>query len=520
MKPPQSQPSALDPVLAVVAILTAVLIFPFAFAPLTREASLAALDGLAIVRGETSGSTSVVSGEVGASVFAAAALVFGSERTPETLAAAFALWHWLTALMVFLVARRAFGRGAVLGALVYTGAIAAGGTWTVFSPEALAALPIVLAVEFASEEGRARRAGFGLVIGVGIALARETMFLLMMYAFDQFRRNANRAPEYRNRFGTWELAGLLAGLVMVVGLAGRADHPIEVLRSMVVTHSFVTFAPVERLSGSALVLFAAAGWFALGVRSAAEASNRRLIAGGTIALGLVSIVRPAGDAAAHLPFAGLGALAVAGVYAALMRTAPFPRASRLSAVVVGAGVLLASPLPFAARSVTFIGPFLRGEDVVAFHGRFFDHGTGYDAALTVDAANWIAGNTGPSDSVAVWGSEPGLFLISERAAMCGFTTIIPILDGRSGEAERFTGCLREGLPHVIVVVRNPRHWSGGFSTTHGYSITKPEAFRHLLRSDYRRVQRLGGFDLHLRNDLAPKHVPLATIYELNVPREP
>ncbi|MCC6159881.1 MAG: hypothetical protein IT350_17645 [Deltaproteobacteria bacterium] len=515
-----SKPSVLDPMLVVVAIVSATLIFPFAFAPLTREASLTALNGSALVRGTHDVSNCVMDGEVGAALLAAATLTFGPERPAETLAAAFALWHWMTSLFLYLAARKVFSKGGALAALVYAATIVAGGARSVFSPVALAALPVVLALEFAAADRKAARVGFGFFVGVGIAFARETVVVVSAYAYDQFRRNADRPNDERNRFGAWELAGVLAGLCAVIALAGQGRDTFEALRAIVAAHSRAAFAPFDRMLTSALVLVAVATWIALGAKTAAEASSRRLVAGGAIALWLASCTRPPVDLAALLPLAGLGALAVAGAYSALMRTAPFSRATRWSAPLICAGILIASPLPGAIRSVEFIGPYLRGEDVVTYHGRFFEHATDFDAALMVDAANWIAGNTGENDVVAGWGSEPGLFLYSERAAMCGFTTIVPILEGRPGEEGRFARCLADERPRVIAAVRNPRNWSGGFTLSRGYGISQPEVIRSVIRKEYRGVQRVGGFDLYLRNDLSPKHVPLATIYELNVPREP
>lgn len=520
MSRPKSSSAAFDPILVVVALVSAALLLPFAFAPLTREASLAAIDGLDIVRGEPGVANAVSSGEVGASLFAAAVSLVDVEQPAQALAAAFALWHWITAFFLYLVAKKSLAYGGMTAAIVYAATIAVGGTRTVFSPISLAALPIVLALAFAMEERRRARIAFGVFIGVGIAFARETVLVVAAYAYDQFCRNAERETRKRNRFGAWELAGVFAGLFAVAALAGRATDIVEVLRSILATHSRYAFDPVARWMDSALMLAAAVSWFALGTKDSAEASHRRLVAGSTILLWLASCLHPAGDAAAHLPLAGVGALAVAGAYAAMVRTQPFSRAAPRSAAILCSGILLASPLPGAVRAVDFIAPYLRGEDVVTFHGRFFEHDTGFDAAVTVDAAHWIAGNTDGGDAVAIWGSEPGIILHSGRTAMCGFTTIVPLLEGRVDELDRFEKCLKYDRPKVIAVVRNPRHWSGGFPVSDGHGISQPESLRAALRTDYNLAQRLGGFDLFLRNDLKAVHVPLATIFELNVPREP
>ncbi len=519
----KSAPAVTDPALALVALATALLVFGFAFAPPTREAALAGLEGLSILGGLRESSAGILEGRIGASIFAGASLIFGSERPADTLAAAFALWHWMTALFVFLVARKTSRLGAVLASIVYVAAIAADGTRTVFSPMGLVGLPLLFAFEFAASEGRRARVGFGIFFGAALLFSWEAIAILAAYAFDQHRRNRERPSRDRNRFGAYEVAGILVALgaaAIVTGLGGR---PIDFLARLIPARSTFAFGLAFGLptfaASSARFLAAAAGWVALGTRDATEASGRRLACGSVIALWLISWTNAPNANDAHLPLVVVGALAVAGVFEAASRLPVFARFGACSWAALALGILAASPLPHAIRAIGFVGPYLGGEDEVAFHGRFFDHATGFDAALTVDAAHWIAGNTQEHDAIAVWGSEPSLFLYTGGPALCGFTTIVPILAGRDGARERFAKCLRDDPPKVIAVVRDPRHWTGGFAGARAFGVVWPEALRVAIRANYRRAQRVGGFDLYLRNDLTANHVPLATIYELNVPRE-
>ncbi|MCZ7584680.1 MAG: hypothetical protein M5R36_15830 [Deltaproteobacteria bacterium] len=184
---------------------------------------------------------------------------------------------------------------------------------------------------------------------------------------------------------------------------------------------------------------------------------------------------------------------------------------RATAGALLVAVWAASPLVGARAMTANLRAWIGGEDPVTYMGRFVRRETGFDAAVMLDAAAWIEGNTRPGAALAVLGHEPGLFYFSERSAACGLTNTLPVVSLRARGFDRdWARCVTLSRPDMIAVVREPRFWTAGYEVR-GPTRTAPDPeLADVLDERYGLTITLGELELYLRDDLIPRHVPLAT----------
>ncbi len=501
----------------VILVVASCLYLPILLVPLGRDQAIFALVGRTILEGGAPYRDAFDFKPPGVHLaYAAALAVFG--RAPWSPLVLDALATLIGSFFLFRLLQPSGRPGAITAALVY---VVVSATelryWDLAQPEGLS-VPLVLGALLAWR--RVNRAGAltaGVAIGAATLLKYPALGALALLWLVPRATAGEPAPPRWLRIA-WTGVGLLCpigGVVIWLALRGALGDFVEIQTDYLPGYSrLIQLAGAGRAISDAVRLAAdflgarplvwippvvTLPWL---LRNRCLGRTRWLPAGGVL-LGLVGAALQGKFFHYHwiplLPFAAMGT--GLGLQSML---AGRSGARAGAGVLAGGGLLLAVLAAFSARPTwperraALEGLASRASrSEIAGDAAFGAFGGGdYSPGATYAAAERLAALTRPDDRVFVWGFEPLLYLVADRAPASRFIYNAPLLSPWCPHPwiDRTLADLRRDPPAAIVVVRNDAiPWVTGVpfdsETALGYF---PDLAR-LIRAEYRPAAEVEDF---------------------------
>jgi len=438
------------------------------------------------------------------------------------------IWTLATAISIWSIGRRLLSPIAgAAGALFFLLRYVAGNSfWNTTQPDGFASLPLVLAVAalIGAEQRRSNRLALisGALVALAILLKSTLGVFLALPLLALLAADRERPRPRLLRFVSY-LLGCLLVLAFVAALiwrAGAFKDMIEVLFVWNAEYSRLR-VPIPLASNplyqTARFLIGGRHWlmFPVGILAlvgAADlavrpASGRMRWLLPTWALVIMASVWVQGKyytyhwlpvLPPHALLAGHGLVATGRL---LHRACPRPAARALSALglaavlaLLGAAYWKSLRLPIS----TLLGQTPRS----ALLARWDRYG---DVSLSADrdVAAYLRSHTEPADTVFVWGFEPLIYFLADRAPASRFLYTVPLVTTWSpaGWRAEFVRDLEEKRPPFIVVAHNDvLPWMTGRRDDSAAQVQSFGEFQGLLDTRYRTVQRIEDFDIYEQRD--------------------
>ena len=201
------------------------------------------------------------------------------------------------------------------------------------------------------------------------------------------------------------------------------------------------------------------------------------------------------------PLALLAGHGLSAIGRLLHRACPRPAARALSALglaavlaLLGAAYWKSLRLPIS----TLLGRTPRSA-LLARWDRYGDFSLSADR----DVAAYLRSHTEPADTVFVWGFEPLIYFLADRAPASRFLYTVPLVTAWSPaewRAEFVRDLEEKGPPFIVVAHNDVLPWMTGRRDDSAAQVHSFGEFRSLLEGRYRKVQRIEDFDIYEQRD--------------------
>ncbi|HUU54388.1 MAG TPA: glycosyltransferase family 39 protein [Armatimonadota bacterium] len=439
------------------------------------------------------------------------------------------IWTLATAVCLWSVGRRLLSPGAAAaGALFFLLRYVTGNSfWNTAQPDGFASLPLVLAVAALVGAEQRRSNLLALICGASIALAvllKPTLGIVLMLPVLALVADRQEGPLPRLlRFASY-LLGCLLVLAFVAALLWRAGALKDTLEVLFLWNAEYSRLRVSLpLASSPLyqtALFLIGGrhhWllFPVGLLALVGAADlafrpnagriRWLLP--TWALVIMASVWLQGKYYTYHwlpvlpPLALLAGHGLAATGRLLHRACPRPAARALSALGLAAVLALLGAAYWKSLRLP-ISTLLGRTPRSALLARWDRYG---DVSLSADrdVAAYLGSHTEPADTVFVWGFEPLIYFLADRAPASRFLYTVPLVTAWSPtewRAEFVRDLEEKRTPFIVVAHNDVLPWMTGRRDDSAAHVQSFGEFQGLLDRRYRKVQRIEDFDIYERRD--------------------
>jgi len=432
------------------------------------------------------------------------------------------LWTLATALLLYLVGKRLLSKEAgVIGAGAFLVFYALGfDFWHTAQCDGFASLPLVAAALLALVAEARRKPALALASGALVGVAMTFKFtvaglLLVPLALAAAAREDEPRPRVTRAIAALAGCALLLGAVAVaLWRAGALRGLIEAVfvwnRAYGEIQAPDPFGHALRFlfGGQYAVLPLIGAMAVIGLADLAWRRPRHWWLAPTWAVVMLAGVIVQGKYYAYhwlpvLPPVGL--LAGQGMWAVLEGIGRKIGLRRARWVAAAAGLVVGSLLT-SAWLAQFHWPlrYVSGKtSAKEYAAQFTTPGGYFSLSADLATADYVREHTGREAPVFVWGLEPLVYFLADRAPASRYTYIIPLLAPWSGPEvkQRALADLRHRPPEFILVVHNDAQpWATGWrGDSYSYLAMGvfPE-FTEVLTTQYRLATRMEDFDVWQR----------------------
>jgi len=439
------------------------------------------------------------------------------------------LWTLATAVCLWSVGRRFFSPlAAAAVALFFLLRYVAGNSfWNTAQPDGFASLPLLLAAAALLGAERRRSNLLALISGASISLAillKPTLGIALALPILAVAASAQEPPRPRLLRLASYLLGCLLPLALAAALLWRAGALTDTLEVLFLwnaeyarlrvpiplAHDPIRQTALFLIGGRHHWLLFPVGLFALvgaaDLTFRPSAGRMRWLLP-TWAIVIIASVWVQGKYYTYHwlpvlpPLALLAGHRLTAAGRPLHHICPPPAARALS--VLGLAAILATLGAAYWQSLHLpISALLGRTPRAALLARWDRYG---DVSLSADraVAAHLRSNTDPSDTVFVWGFEPLIYFLTDRAPASRFLYTVPLVTPWSPADWRgeFIRDLEERRPSFIVVAHNDAlPWMTGRRDDSASQAKQFVEFQRLLKQRYQSPHRIEDFDIYQRHD--------------------